>query len=101
MSAEATAKLFFDGIVRHYGLPDEVLHDRDPRFTAAFWKVLGSRAAAFVEGTGLLSPCVLKVAEMSAKAGTGQKVLGSRAVFSSAYHPQTDGRTERMHHTIE
>ena len=48
MSAEATAKLFFDGIVRHYGLPDEVLHDRDPRFTADFWtslwKVLGSRA---------------------------------------------------------
>ena len=36
MSAEATAKLFFDGIVRHYGLPDEVLHDRDPRFTAEF-----------------------------------------------------------------
>ena len=34
MSAEATAKLFFNGIVRHCGLPDEVLHDRDPRFTA-------------------------------------------------------------------
>ena len=36
MSVEGTAKLFFDGIVRHYGLPDEVLHDRDPRFTAEF-----------------------------------------------------------------
>ena len=70
MSAEATAKLFFDGIVRHYGLPDEVLHDRDPRFTADFWTSLW-------------------------------KVLGSRAVFSSAYHPQTDGRTERMHCTIK
>ena len=56
MSAEATEKLFFDGIVRHYGLPDEVLHDRDPRFTADFWTSLW-------------------------------KVLGSRAVFSSAYHP--------------
>ena len=47
MSAEATSKLFFDGIVRHYGLPDEVLHDRDPRFTdfwTSLWKVLGSRA---------------------------------------------------------
>ena len=30
MSAEATAKPFFDGIIRHCGLPDEVLHDRDP-----------------------------------------------------------------------
>ena len=56
MSAEATAKLFFDGIVRHYGLPDEVLRDRDPRFTADFWTALW-------------------------------KALGSKAVFSSAYHP--------------
>ena len=56
MSAEATAKLFFDGIVRHYGLLDEVLHDRDPRFTADFWTFLW-------------------------------KVLGSRAEFSSVYHP--------------
>ena len=56
MSAEAKAKLFFDGIVRHYGLPDEVLHDRDPRFTANFWTALW-------------------------------KALGSKAVFSSAYHP--------------
>ena len=36
ISAKATAKLFFDGIVRHCGLPDEVLRDRDPRFTADF-----------------------------------------------------------------
>ena len=70
MSVKATSKLFFDGIVRHYRLPDEVLHDRDPRFTADFWTELW-------------------------------KVLGSRAVFSSAYYPQTDGRTEHMHHTIE
>ena len=56
MSAEPTAKLFFDGIVRHYGLQDEVLHDRDPRFTADFWTSLW-------------------------------EVLGSRALFSSAYHP--------------
>ena len=48
MSAEAAAKLYFDGIVRHYGLPDEVLHDRGPHFTAKFWdllwKALGSKA---------------------------------------------------------
>ena len=37
LSGEATAKLFFNGIVRHYGLPDEVLHDRDPHFTAEFY----------------------------------------------------------------
>ena len=70
MSAEATAKLHFDGIVKHYGLPDEVLHDMDPRFTADFWTALW-------------------------------KELGSKAVFSLAYHPQTDERTECMHRTIE
>ena len=70
MSAEATAKLFFDGIVRHYGLPNEVLHNRDPQFIVDFWTSLW-------------------------------KVLGSRAMFSSAYHPQIDGMTERMHRTIK
>ena len=48
MSSKATAKLFFEAVVRFYGLPDEVLHDRDPRFTADFWrelwKLLGSSA---------------------------------------------------------
>ena len=70
MSAQVTAKLLFGGIVRHYGLPDEVLHDRDPRFTADFWTALW-------------------------------KAFGSKAVFSSAYHPQIDGRTECRHRTIE
>ena len=56
MSSEATTKRFFEAVVRFYGLPDEVLHDRDPRFTADFWRELW-------------------------------KLLGSRAVLSSAYHP--------------
>ena len=46
ISGEATAKVFFDGIVKHYGLPDEVLHDKDPRFTADFFVDL------FVEDIG-------------------------------------------------
>ena len=40
MSSEATCKLFFEAVVRFYGLLDEVLHDRDPRFTADFWRDL-------------------------------------------------------------
>ena len=56
MSSEATYKLFFEAIVRFHGLPDEVLHNRDPHFTADFWRELW-------------------------------KLLGSRAVFSPAYHP--------------
>ena len=56
MSSEATSKLFFEAVVRFYGLPDEVLHDRDPCLTADFWHEVW-------------------------------KLLGSRAVFSSSYHP--------------
>ncbi len=63
LSAEQTAKLFFDNIVRFYGVPSELVHDRDPRFTSNFWRALFD-------------------------------IMGSRLLFSSAYHPQTDGQTE-------
>ena len=70
LSTEQVAHLFFKNVVRTFGLPDEVLHDRDPHFTADFWRQLWDK-------------------------------LGSRAVFPSAYHPQTDGKAERAHRTIE
>ena len=54
--AEQVATLFFNAVVRLFGLPDEVLHDRDSRFTADFWRHLWY-------------------------------TMGSRAVFSFAYHP--------------
>ena len=38
--AEQVVHLFFDNVVRTFRLPDEVLHDRDPRFTADFWSQL-------------------------------------------------------------
>ena len=34
LSAPAVAKLFFDNVVTLFGVPDSVLHDRDPRFTS-------------------------------------------------------------------
>ena len=40
LSAPDIAKLFFEYVVCLYGVPRVVLHDRDPRFTAAFWKEL-------------------------------------------------------------
>ena len=70
LSAPAVAKLFFEHVVRLYGVPRVMLHDRDPRFTAAFWKELW-------------------------------KILGCKTVFSLAFHPQTDGQTERHNRTIE
>ena len=48
LSAKQVATLFFNAVVRLFGLPDEVSHDRDPRFTADFWRhlwdTMGSRA---------------------------------------------------------
>lgn len=37
LSAPAVAKLFFDHVVRFFGVPQEVISDRDPRFTSTFW----------------------------------------------------------------
>ena len=40
LSAKLAAQMFFKGIVRQFGLPDSVVHDRDPHFTADFWTKL-------------------------------------------------------------
>ena len=40
LSAEQVASLFFNAVVRLFGLPDEFLNDHDPRFTADFWRHL-------------------------------------------------------------
>lgn len=31
------ARLFFDHIIRHYGVPTSIVSDRDTRFTSEFW----------------------------------------------------------------
>ncbi|RVW58098.1 Retrovirus-related Pol polyprotein from transposon 17.6 [Vitis vinifera] len=44
--AEEAAKLFFSNVVKHFGLPKDIVSDRDARFTGRFWvelfKLLGS-----------------------------------------------------------
>ena len=43
--AEKVAKLFFSNVVKHFGLPKDIVSDRDARFTRRFWvelfKLLG------------------------------------------------------------
>ena len=43
---EEAAKLFFSNVVKHFGLPRNIVTDRDARFTGQFWvelfKLLGS-----------------------------------------------------------
>ena len=37
LSASSVAKLSLDNIVGLFGIPVEVISDRDPRLTASFW----------------------------------------------------------------
>jgi hypothetical protein len=62
--------MFFDRVVRDFGVPEQLISDRDPRFTSEFWRAL-------------------------------MEIIGTRLAFSSAFHPQTDGQTERTHRVIE
>ncbi|KAG6617742.1 pol protein [Phytophthora cinnamomi] len=40
VTGDEVARLFMDGVFRHHGLPETIVSDRDPRFTAAFWQTL-------------------------------------------------------------
>jgi hypothetical protein len=42
VTAEETAKLLFRRVFKTYGLPREIVSDRDPRFTSRVWKSLAS-----------------------------------------------------------
>ncbi len=70
ITSQQYARLFYEHIVCKYGLPDEIITDRDPRFTAGFWE-------------------------------TFLKTLGTEIKLSTAYHPQTDGLTERVNRTMQ
>eukprot|EP00891_Asterochloris_glomerata_P002130 jgi/Astpho2/2130/Aster-x0095 len=70
ITAEETAQLFFDNVYCSHGLPEEIVSDRDLRFTSAFAVEL-------------------------------YKLMGTKQAMSTAYHPQTDGQTERMSRILE
>uniref|UniRef100_A0AAV1UN18 Uncharacterized protein n=1 Tax=Peronospora matthiolae TaxID=2874970 RepID=A0AAV1UN18_9STRA len=40
ITAAETAVHFVDTVFRHHGLPDNIVSDRDPRFTSSFWTSL-------------------------------------------------------------
>ncbi|XP_075092690.1 uncharacterized protein LOC107763230 [Nicotiana tabacum] len=42
ISAEDTARLFFSHVVKHWGMPSNIISDCDPRFTSKFWTQLFS-----------------------------------------------------------
>ena len=63
-------RLYIREIVRLHGVPVSIVSNRDPRFTAHFWKSF-------------------------------QKAMGTRLTMSTAFHPQTDGQSERTIHVLE
>jgi RNase H-like domain found in reverse transcriptase/Integrase zinc binding domain/Retroviral aspartyl protease/Chromo (CHRromatin Organisation MOdifier) domain len=70
VTAPELALIFMHEVIRLHGVPDSLLSDRDPRFTAHFWRSLWDQ-------------------------------LGTKLTMSTAYHPQTDGQTERSNRTLE
>jgi transcription antitermination factor NusG len=69
ISAKQTAELFIKHVFIHFGMPKQIISDRDARFLSSFWTHLF-------------------------------RLLDVKLMKSSAYHPQTDGQTERMNKTL-
>ena len=69
-SLERFCRLYIREIVWLHGVPVSIVSDRDPRFTAHFWKSF-------------------------------QKAMGTRLTMSTAFHPQTDGQSERTIQVLE
>ena len=63
-------RLYIREIVRLHGVPVSIVSNRDPRFTAHFWKSF-------------------------------QKAISTRLTMSTAFHPQTDGQSERTIQVLE
>ena len=64
------AQLYFNNVVRWFGIPKRIISDRDPRFTSHFAKALATK-------------------------------LGINQNLSTAFHPQTDGLSERKNQWVE
>ena len=64
------AQLYFDNVIRWFGIPKKIISDRDPRFTSHFAKALATK-------------------------------LGINQNLSTAFHPQTDGLSERKNQWVE
>ena len=67
---ERFCRLYIREIVQLHRVPISIVSDRDPRFTAHFWKSF-------------------------------QKAMSTRLTMSTAFHPQTDGRSERTRQVLE
>ncbi|MBW0576797.1 hypothetical protein O181_116512 [Austropuccinia psidii MF-1] len=70
VTAMYTAIMILNKVISHTDLFQNIISDRDPKFTSALWTNL-------------------------------HNLFGTKLLFLTAYHPQTDGLAERMIHTLE
>jgi len=69
-TAEDVARIFLDRVFANHGLPEEIVSDRDAKFTSRFWEALCDEL----------------------------HMVQSK---STAFHPQSDGNTERVNRVME
>ena len=65
ITSEQCVDMFIDRVVRHHGIPENIITDRGAVFDSKFWKTFWT-------------------------------TLQTKPSMSTAYHPQTDGQTERV-----
>ena len=70
LTHEGAGDILLNHVYKHFGLPDSIISDRDPRFTAKSFQEL-------------------------------LKLLGVKSKLMTAYHPQSNGTTERFNQEIE
>jgi len=70
LTEEGAAEILLNHVYKRFGLPDTIISDRDPQFTAKSFQEL-------------------------------LKLLGVKSKLTTAYHPQSDGTTERFNQEIE
>ncbi|GJX24288.1 putative nucleotidyltransferase, ribonuclease H [Tanacetum coccineum] len=75
------ARLYLKEVVTRHGIPVSIICDRDPRFASNFWRSDPRFASNFWRSL--------------------QNALGTNLDMSTAYHPQTDGQSERTIQTLE
>ncbi|MBW0545964.1 hypothetical protein O181_085679 [Austropuccinia psidii MF-1] len=68
-TAMDTAIIICNKVISHTGLLQNIISERNPKFTSALWTNL-------------------------------HNLFGTKLLFSTAYHPQTDGLAERMIQTL-
>ena len=55
-TAQEVGRLYFDKVVKHYGMQKNIISDRDPKFTSRFWRALWSKLGTELKMTTAFWP---------------------------------------------